>query len=113
MGLIPNLLDEMEDRRMALQYDRLVFLAEDVEDFFFLGDAREWLIDDLQRLECLRCGMELPDSAINQDQAGQCFFLYLQPAVAPSDGFAHAGEVIALGAGAVAAFFAADDEFAV
>jgi len=64
---------------------------------------------DLQRLECLALRQELPDPPINQDQARQCFFLFLQPAVAPSDGFAHTGEVIVLGARAIAAFFAADE----
>src|SRR5258708_4075215 len=113
MGLISDLVDQMQDRRMALQDDRLIFLAEDVEDFFFLGDARERLIDDLQRVKGLRGGMELPDSTINQNQARQRFLLLLQPAVAARYGFAHAGEVIVLSARAVAAFFAANDEFAV
>src|SRR5260370_38315951 len=113
MGLISDLLNQMQDRRMAFQDDRLIFLAEDVEDFFFLGDARERLIDDLQRVKGLRGGMQLPDSAINQDQARQRFLLLLQPAVAARYGFAHAGEGIVLSARAVAAFFAANDEFAV
>src|SRR5260370_32694436 len=57
--------------------------------------------------------MEPPDSTINPNQARQRFLLLLQPAVAARYGFAHGGEVIVLSARAVAAFFAANDEFAV
>src|SRR5260370_2551991 len=46
--LIANLLDEMEDRRMTLQADWLVLLAEYVNDLFLLSDAGDRLVDDLQ-----------------------------------------------------------------
>src|SRR5712692_350529 len=70
VGLIADLLDEMENGRMPLQQDRLVLLPEDVDHFFFFRDAGERLVDDLEFLQ--RCGsrVELPDAAVDQDQAG-------------------------------------------
>jgi len=35
----------------------------------------EWLIDDLQRLECLRCDMELPDPPSIKIKLGSAFSL--------------------------------------
>src|SRR5579871_3613275 len=46
MSFVANLLDQVENRRMAVQFDGFVFLAIHVEDFFLLGDAAEWLVDD-------------------------------------------------------------------
>lgn len=47
MGFVANLLDEMKNGRMAVENTGLVLLAEDVEDFFFLGDTGHGLVDDL------------------------------------------------------------------
>ena len=47
---------------------RIVFLAEDVNNFFSLRDARHRLIDDSPDfLERLRCRVKLTDAAINQN----------------------------------------------
>ena len=81
---------------MPLQYDRLIFLSKNVKNFFFFGDAGDRLIDDLQRFERLHRGVKLPDSAINQDESGEFFLLFLQPAIPPRHGFAHAGKIIVL-----------------
>ena len=67
VGLITNLLNEVEDGRMPLQNNRLVFLTQDIKNFLFLRDAGNRLIDDLQRFERLRRGVELSNSAIDQD----------------------------------------------
>jgi len=67
VGLIANLLNKVKDRRMPFQYNRLIFLAENVKNFFFFGDAGDRLIDDLQRFERLRRGVKLSNSAIDQD----------------------------------------------
>ena len=96
MGFVANLLDEMQHRRVAIENARLVFLAVDVEDLFFLGDAGERLIDDLQGLQGVGGGVELADSAVDQDQAGERLLLFLHAAIAASDGFVHAGEVVVL-----------------
>ena len=95
MRLVPNLLDQVQQGRMPLQPYRLVFLPQHVEDLFFLGDAGYRLIDDLQRFECLSGGVQLADTAVNQDQVRQRLFLCPQATVAPLDGFAQTGEVIA------------------
>ena len=65
VGLVANLLNEVEDRRMPLQYDRLIFLSENVKNFFFFRDARHRLIDDLQRFERLRRSVKLSNSSVN------------------------------------------------
>src|SRR5579884_645270 len=109
VSFIANLLNQVQDGRMALQDDRFVFLAVHVKDFFLLGDAGEGLIDDLQRFERFGGGVKLADAAVNQNQAGHGLFLFLQAAIAARHGFAHAGEIVVLYSGA----FAANDEFAV
>ena len=48
VSLVADLLDEMKNRRVAVEDDGLVFLAVNVKNFFFFGDAGERLIDDLQ-----------------------------------------------------------------
>lgn len=48
VSFVADLLDEMEDWRMAVKNNRLVFLAVYVKDFLFFGDAGKRLIDDLQ-----------------------------------------------------------------
>jgi len=52
---------------MALEDDGFIFLAEDEKDFFFFGDAGHGLIDDLERFESLRGGVQLSDAAIDKD----------------------------------------------
>ena len=62
---------------MVVERYGFAFATKDVEYLFFLGDAGEGLIDDLKFFERLCRGMQLPDSAVNQDQAGQRFVLLL------------------------------------
>jgi hypothetical protein len=74
VGLVANLLNQVKDRRMPLQYDRLVFLAQHIKYLLFFCNAGDRLIDDLQRFERLRRSVKLSNSAINQDKSGQFFF---------------------------------------
>src|SRR5579859_64781 len=67
MSLVANLLNQMQDGRMPIENDGFVFLAKDVENFFFLGDAGEGLINDLQRIESLRGGVELADASVDEN----------------------------------------------
>ncbi len=39
VGLVANLLDEVEDWGVAVEYAGFVFLAENIENFFFFGDG--------------------------------------------------------------------------
>src|ERR1700721_2456148 len=74
----------MQDRRVVLENDRLVFLAEDVQNFFFFCDAGERLIDDLQRIKRLGSSVELADPTVNENQPRKRFFFFLQRAIPPS-----------------------------
>lgn len=65
MRFVADLLDEMKDRRMMFENEGLIFLSEDVQNFFFFGDAGHGLVDDLQRIERLRGGVKLADAAVN------------------------------------------------
>ncbi len=47
VGFVSNLLNQVQNRGVAVQFAGLVFLTVDVENFFFFGDAGEGLIDDL------------------------------------------------------------------
>src|SRR6266481_7898901 len=50
MRLVANLLDQMQHRRVTVQDARVIFLAEDIKNLFFLGNAGHRLVDDLQRV---------------------------------------------------------------
>src|SRR5690348_1070328 len=50
MSLVSNLLDQVQDRRMMVQPDRLVFSPVNVQNLFLLRDARERLINHLEPL---------------------------------------------------------------
>src|SRR5579883_778714 len=106
MSVVANLLDQVEQGRMPLEANGFVLLAEHIKYLFLFGDGRDGLIDDFELFEGLSRGMELPESAIDQDQAGHFPVFGLDAAIAALNGFAHAGEI-------VVAPFAANDEFAV
>ena len=47
VSFVADLLNQMQDWRMALQADWLVLLPEDIDNFLLLGDAGDSLVDDL------------------------------------------------------------------
>src|SRR5260370_16364910 len=71
VGLIADLLDQMEDRRMMFQADRLILLPEDVDDFLLLGDTGDSLVDDFEFFQRRGGRVELAESAVDQDEAGE------------------------------------------
>src|SRR5262249_22293387 len=79
--LIANLLNEVQHRRMVVQDDGFVFLAEDIKYLLFLRDAGHRLIDDLERFERLSRSMQLADAAVDEDEAGQFLFFFEHTAV--------------------------------
>jgi hypothetical protein len=99
VGFVADGLDEMEDGVVAVEFDRLVFLAVEVEDFFLFGDAGEGLVDDGEGFESFGGGVELADAAVDEDEAGESLIFFEDAFVAASDGFAHGGEVVILGVG--------------
>jgi len=64
VGFVANLLDQLQHGRVTVKNDRFIFLAENVEDFFLLGDAGRGLIDDLQGFQSLGRGVKLAQAAI-------------------------------------------------
>ena len=99
VGFVADLLDQVEYGVVAVELDGLVFLAVEVEDFFFLGDAGEGLVDDGEGFEGFGGGVELADAAVDEDQAGERFVFFEDALVAAGYGFAHGGEVVVLGVG--------------
>ena len=99
VGLVADRLDEVEDGVVAVELDGLVFLAVEVEDFFFFGDAGEGLVDDGEGFEGFGGGVELADAAVDEDQAGERLIFFEDAFVAAGYGFAHGGEVVVLGVG--------------
>ncbi len=77
-----------------VERDRFVFLSVDVDDLFALGDGGQRLVDDLERLECLRGGVQLAEAAVDQDQARHLLLFFLNTLVAARDHFAHGSEVV-------------------
>jgi len=63
MRFVANLLNQVQDGRMAIQNAWFIFLAEDIENLFFFRDAGDRLVDDLQQFQSLRRSMQLPDAA--------------------------------------------------
>ena len=106
MRLVANGLDEMQNRRESVENDRLVFLSQHVNDLFAFGDRGQRLVDDADRFQRVRGGVQLPQAAIDQDQPGHRLAFGEQPRIAPRHHFVHAGEI-------VVAFHRADDEFAI
>jgi hypothetical protein len=80
MRFVPNLLDQLKHRRVAVKNDGLILAPEDIENFLFLRDAGHRLIDDLQFFQHLGRGVQLTNASVDQNQAGQRFtFLRAEP----------------------------------
>src|SRR5580704_7468077 len=95
MRFIANLLDQMQDRRVAFQNNRLIFSTQNVKNLFFFRDAGERLIDDGKFFQSLGRRVKLSESAVNQNQAGKRLSFILQTMIAALDRFLHAGEIVA------------------
>src|SRR5579863_9350251 len=79
---------------MTFENDGLVLPPEHVQNFLFLGNARQGLIDDLEFFQRLRRGVKLTESTIDQNQAGKRLAFFLQAAIAALDSFLHAGKIV-------------------
>src|SRR5579863_137423 len=51
MSFIANQLNQMQHRRVMIERDGIFLLAVDVEKLLALGDGRQRLVDDLERIE--------------------------------------------------------------
>src|SRR5208283_4625535 len=106
VGFVADLLHEMQDRRMMVENNRIIFLAVDVNDFFSLGDGGERLVDDFEGFERLGGSVELSQAAVDQDETGHGLLFFLEALVAARDYFAHGGEIVHAG-------YSFDDELAI
>ncbi len=65
-------LDQVQDRRAAVEHDRLVFVAVKVDDFFLLGDRCQRLRGEAERLQCFGRGVQLAEAAVDEDEGRHC-----------------------------------------
>ena len=106
MGFVANLLDQVQQRRVFFEPDRLILLTQHKKNLFLFGDGHDGLVDDLEFLQSLRGCMQLTQAAIDQHEAGHRFIFVAQAAIAPVDRLSHAGKI-------VVAPLAANNEFAI
>jgi hypothetical protein len=66
----------MEDRRVAIENDGLVFLAVKIDDFFALGDGGQRLASQAKRFEGFGGGVQLAEAAIDEDERGKGLWLF-------------------------------------
>lgn len=95
MSLVSNLLDQVQDRRTVVQSNRFVFSPVNVQNLFLLRDARERLINHLERLQSFRSRVQLPDASVDEHKAGHRFLVGKNPSVPPGNHFAHACKIVA------------------
>ena len=106
MRFIAHHLHYVQYWRVMVNDYRLALLPEDIDHFFPLGDRRQRLVGDLQRLQRFGGGMQLPDAAIDQHQAGHLLIFRQHAFVSAAHNLAHGGKIIHPGD-------AANDELAV
>jgi len=70
MARVANELDEMQDRRAAVEDNGLILVAVKVDHFFLFGDGGQGLRGEAEGLEGLGGGAELAESAVNEDKRG-------------------------------------------
>jgi len=77
MALVADELDEMENRRAAVEDDGLVFVAVEIDNFFALGDGGQWLAGETERFEGFGGGVELAQAAVDEDEGWEGLRLLL------------------------------------
>src|SRR5882724_5071746 len=82
VGFVTDQLHQVQNRRVMVERYRFVLLAVDIDNFFALGDRRQGLIDNLQRIKRFSSCVQLAQAAIDQHQAGHLLFLFLNTLVA-------------------------------
>ena len=76
VAFVADHLDEMKDRGVAVKDDGLVFVAVEVDDFFFFGDGGEGLRGEAEGLEGFGGGVELAEAPVDEDQGGHGLRLF-------------------------------------
>jgi len=67
VGLVANELDQVQDRRMMIERDRIFLLSVNVENLFAFGDGGQGLVDDLELFQRFGGGVELAQTSVDQD----------------------------------------------
>src|SRR5277367_3083544 len=91
---------------MMVENYGLIFLSVDIDNLFSFCDGGERLVDDLDGFEGLGGGVELAQSAVDQDQTRHRLLLFSEAFVTAGYHFAHGCEIVHSGNGL-------DDEFAI
>ena len=82
VALVADELDEMQDRRAAVEDDGLVFVAVEIDDFFALGDGGERLRREAEGFEGFGGGVELAEAAVDEDERGESGWVLLARVIA-------------------------------
>jgi hypothetical protein len=67
MAFVADHLDKMEHGGMAIEDDGFVFVAVEVDDFFFFCDGGERLGGEAEGFEGVGGGVELAEAAVDED----------------------------------------------
>ncbi len=95
VALIANALDEMENRRAAVEDDGLILLPVDIDDLFALGDGGErlqWCMPSSSRAPAAAWSWPRPPSM--RIRLGHLELVILDALIAAEDDFAHGGKVV-------------------
>ena len=94
MAFVADELNQVEDRRAAVEDDGLVFVAVEIDDFFLLGDGGQGLRGEAERFQSFGRGVQLAEAAVDEDKRWHRLVFFFESAVASRDDFAHGGEVV-------------------
>ena len=78
VALVADELNEMEDGRAAVEDDGLLLVAVEVDDLFALGDGGEWRAGEAEGFEGLGGGVELAETAVDEDERGEGYVALLK-----------------------------------
>ncbi len=95
MGFVPNLLNDVENRRVVIETNWVAFAPRHEQQFLFFRDARERLRRQAKRIQRFSSRVQLADAAINENEGRERTLFFNEPAITARDCFAHAGEIIA------------------
>src|SRR4029078_4448960 len=94
VAFVADLLNQPQDRRAALEDNRLVFATCPVNDFFLFRDTGQRLIDNIQFIESGLRRVQLSNAAVDKNEVGHRESLVLNPSVPATNHLAHALEIV-------------------
>src|ERR1035438_1023799 len=94
MTLVANELDQVKDRRVAIEDHRLLLVAVEIDDLFLFGDRSQGLRSQAERLKGLGGGVKLAESSIHEHQRGHGLGFILKAAITPMDHLPHGSKIV-------------------